>query len=229
MQIPLEHESQWQRSFLEIWSWNSDSKSKLLRCTIYYDLTYTAHLASHRIDVELRLTEGVVPEMFHVFPVSNNSNIIHWIVYLLFTTMFSGFIANHHVLHEKRKNKSHIKMMSFRVNHFIWIAPLFALFWIVRDKKSHYAQVAEISTNLQYIHFLFRVIDRAFTNHRRDNMRWEISACKSTLDGLKIQESYEIDDRLKEIIYCGTTTHMRIDSLLLFQHRRRLLSFPWNP
>lgn len=98
-----------------------------------------------------------------------------------------------------------------------------------KGKKSHYAQVAEISTNLQYIHFLFRVIDRAFTNHRRDNMRWEISACKSTLDGLKIQESYEIDDRLKKTVYCGTTTHMRIDSLLLFQHRRRLLSFPWNP
>ena len=60
-------------------------------------------------------------------------------------------------------------------------------------------------------------------------MRWKVSVCKSTLDGLKIQQSYKKGVRLKRIIYNGTTAHMHIESLLLFQRRRQLLFFPRNP
>lgn len=62
---------------------------------------FIVYFVSFRIDVEFCFIECVVLEMFYVFLVLNNFNIIYWIVYFLFMIMFFSFIVDYYVLYEK--------------------------------------------------------------------------------------------------------------------------------
>lgn len=62
------------------------------------------YLAVARVDVQLRFSKRVVPDVFHVFP-SAHYAVVHRVVDLQHVSELAEFIADHQVLKRRTRRK----------------------------------------------------------------------------------------------------------------------------